>query len=218
MNGLRRAWLAFYSLLLAAAAGGLIAMAWTGDKKLHIEFGDFDLEAFIISDGLHRWLFTALMGLIAVLGLLTLVLACLPSRSARKGMVILRQSDGGSVEVATATLESLVTDALESLPEISRASATIRLAGGAIDSELDLALEPSASIAGVTSLAGATTAQALRDQVGVTNVRRPRIRVSYDEITARPAGTVPPAAPAPAPPPPPPPPPTSPNEDSEPDA
>ena len=45
MNALRRVLLVVYSLLLIAAAGGLIALAWTQDKKLDLSVQSFNLQA-----------------------------------------------------------------------------------------------------------------------------------------------------------------------------
>lgn len=187
MNVLRRVLLAVYSVLLIAACVGLAVLAWNQDQQLDISPGDFRLLASINSSDGAKWLFTLLMGLIALFGLLTLLLAVMRGRAGQRGRLRLRQNDGGTVEVTSDALESLLRDELERLPEIRRADPQVRLGrGGAVDTDVRAVIEPSASIAHVTNLIGVTTSSALREQVGVTNVHRPNVRIEYDEMNARP--------------------------------
>jgi hypothetical protein len=90
------------------------------------------------------------------------------------------------VEVTASAVESLVREAVEALPEVRRASSRIRLSGGAIDTYLDVEIEPSTSIANATKLLAQTVEDVLRDNVGVSSVRRPVIRITYDDLAARP--------------------------------
>lgn len=202
MNGLRRFFLALYSVVFIAACGGLLALAWNEDQKLDITVRHFNLQAFIDASDSNRAVFTAMLVPFVLLGVLTLTVAFWISRGGSRGTLRLKQSDGGTVEVTAQALETLLRDALNRIPEIRQASPTVRLSGGAVDSTITVTIEPSASIANVTGLVTQTTAQVLKEQVGVTNVRRPHVRINYDEIAARPAGTGPSAPqPAEAPPP-----------------
>jgi hypothetical protein len=186
MNALRRILLAFYSVVLLAAVGGLIALAWNQDKKLDLAIGDFNMEAFIASSDQARWIFTAVLAGIALLAFLSLVVAILRTGQSSKGTLRLKQADGGTVEVTAGNIETLLRDELEMLPDIRRVVPRVRVNSGAVDTHLDATIEPSASIAHATSVLGEGVANVLRDQVGVTSVRRPTIRISYDEVSARP--------------------------------
>ncbi len=189
MNGLRRLFLALYSVALIAACGGLLALAWNQDQKLDISVRHFNLQAFIDASDSNRAVFTAVLVPFILLGVLTLSIAFWATSRGGRGTLVLKQSDGGTVEVTAQALETLLRDALNELPEIRQATPIVRLAGGAIDSTITVSIEPSASIANVTGLVTQTTGQVLREQVGVTTVRRPHVRINYDEISARPAGT-----------------------------
>lgn len=195
MNGLRRVVLVLYSLLLIAACGGITALAWNQDRKLDLNVGDFNLQAFVASTDGARWIVTAILVVVAIVGLLTLILALVRGSSGgTKGTLRMRQADGGTLEVTAASIENLLRGELEELPEIRAVSPRVRLTGGAVDTALDATIEPSASIAHATTLLAQGVANVLREQVGVTNVRRPNIRIHYDEVSARP---IPAKAPAP---------------------
>jgi hypothetical protein len=199
MNGLRRTFLALYSLLLIAAAAGVAVLAWNEDEKLDLNVSDLNISAAITSTDSLQWALTALMVAIGLLGLMTFLLAV--AKSAQTGSTLrMRQADGGTVEVSNEAIETLLRDELEQLPEVRRVAPKVRLAGGAVETSLDAWIEPSASIAHATTVLGQGVAGVLRDQVGVTNVRRPAIRIHYDEVAARPVpGRTKPQAPAPAP-------------------
>jgi len=220
MNIVRRFFLALWSLLLIAAAAGLGVLAWQDSRQLDLAVGEFNLQAFIEVDGWERAVFTAILAASGLIGLFALVTAFVPSRaasstrgSASKGVLRLHQADGGTVEVPASAIESLLRDELQEQPEIRKATPHVSVAGDAVTIVLDLVIEPSASIAHVTSLASSICSQTLKEQVGVTTVRRPHVRVSYDAIAARPVGmvagpkpsftpsTAPAYAPAPSPPP-----------------
>ncbi len=204
MNAVRRLLLAIYSVLLLAACGGLFALAWNQDKKLDIQVRSFNLQAFVTSSDTARAVFAALVALVAVIAFLSLLAAVWRSRSPRSGGVLaLRQEDGGIVEISAATLEAILRDALQALPEVRRAEPHVDVRSGAVESRIDATIEPSVSIAIATKVIVDTVHAVLREQVGVTSVRRPAIRMTYDELAARPAGMVP-RQPAYAPGPPPP--------------
>lgn len=192
MNVVRRVLLAIYSLLLLAALGGLAALAWNQDQQLDLTIADLNLQGFVDAGDNAKWAFTAVLAGLALVGLITLLIAIWPRRSgySSKGTLRIRQSDGGTVEVTAGAIESLLKGELEALPEVRSASPRVRLSGGAVDTYLDANVEPSASIAQATKLIGKTVEDTLRDHVGVTAVRRPVIRVTYDEMGVRPAGAV----------------------------
>ncbi|MEO9255219.1 MAG: alkaline shock response membrane anchor protein AmaP, partial [Tepidiformaceae bacterium] len=183
-----RALLVIYSLLLIAAAGGLIALAWNQDQKLDLNVGDFNLQGFVTSTNSAKWAVTVVLAAIAVVGLITLIVAVARSSSgSSKGTLRMKQADGGTVEVTTSAIENLLRDELTRLPSVRSVNPRVRLgSGGAVDTDIDASIEPSASIANATTLLSQGVANVLRDQVGVTNVRRPSIRISYDDMNARP--------------------------------
>lgn len=190
MNGLRRVLLAGYSVTFVAACGGLIVLAWNQDQQLDLNTSGFRLVSSISADNAEKWIFTLLMLCLALFGVLTFLLAVSPaSAEGRKGTLRMKQADGGSVEVTADAIESLLRDELEHLPEIRQADPRVKLAGGAVETSITAVIEPSASIAHVTNLIAVTTGTTLREQVGVTNVRRPAVRIQYDEMSARPVST-----------------------------
>lgn len=192
MNVLRRLFLSFYSLLLAGAAAGFIVLTWNDSDQLDVNLiRKLNLRAFITAPNTNaQVLFTVILGAIITLALFTFVLSYLPQgiRSSTKGALRLKQADGGTVDVPVSALETLLREELEALPEIRSAKPIVRVTGGVVSMDLFLAIEPSASIAQVTALAGNTCAHTLKEQVGVTAVRRPHVRISYDEVSARPIG------------------------------
>ena len=187
MNALRRTLLVAYSLLIIAAAGGLIGLAWNQDRKLDLSIGELNLQAFITSDDNAKYAFTAICAAVALFGLFTLVAAVLrPAQGRSTGTLRMRQADGGIVEVTASAVENLLREELDTYPEIRSVRPWVRLNNGAVETHLDAVIEPSASIASVTTVLGQGVAGVLRDQVGVTNVKRPTIKISYDESVARP--------------------------------
>lgn len=189
MNVVRRLFLALYSILLIAAAGGLLALAWNEGQQLDLNVGNFNLQGLINTDDPAKAVWTVIMAAVVVLGLFTLFVALAPGvAGSSKGTLRMRQADGGMVEVTADALESMLQDELEQLPEVREAYPRVRLSGGAVDTETTVVIEPSANISTVTSAVADATARALRENVGVTSVRRPNIRIRYDEVNARPAG------------------------------
>jgi len=186
VNALRRILLIVYSLLLVAAAAGVGALAWNQDEQLDLDIGDLNVQALVNADDTEKWLLTGVLGLIGLFALLTFLIAIWPRRAKSRGALRIRQADGGTVEVTAEAIESLIRDDLEALPEVQKATPRVSLAGGAVDTYLDVQIEPSASIAHATKLLGSTVEQVLREQVGVTAVRKPTIRITYDEMAARP--------------------------------
>lgn len=181
MNAFRRTLLILYSLLLIAAAGGLIGLAWNQERKLDVSLSDLNLQAFIASTDSAKVAFTAICGAIALFGLFTLIIAVLrPSKETSSGTLRMTQADGGTVEVTSGAIESLLRQELESYPEVRKVTPRVRVNGGAVDTFLDASIDPGANIANVTTMLGQGVATVLRDQVGVTNVRRPNIKISYE--------------------------------------
>lgn len=197
MNALRRILLVFYSLLLLAALGGVGALAWNQDEQLDLEVEDLNVQAFIEADNAEKWVLTGILAAVALFAIITLLIAVWPRRRGSRGALRIRQADGGTVEVTSTAIESLLKGEIEALPEVQTAAPRVTLAGGAVDTFLDVQIEPSANIAHVTKLLGATVEETLREQVGVTAIRKPTVRISYDEMAARPV----PVRRAPTPPP-----------------
>jgi len=186
MNALRRVLLVIYSVLLLAAVGGLGALAWNQDEQLDLDIGDLNIQALVTSGDTAKWVFTGVLAGVGLFALVTLLIAIWPRRAGRKGALRIRQADGGVVEVTPAAVEAILKDELEALPEIQSAKPRVSLSGGAVDTYLDAQIEPSASIAATTRLIGSTVEEVLREQLGVTAVRKPTVRISYDEMAARP--------------------------------
>ncbi|MEX0782212.1 MAG: alkaline shock response membrane anchor protein AmaP [Dehalococcoidia bacterium] len=186
---LRRMLLALYSLLFIAACGGLIGLVWNEDQKLDINLadGDFNLEGFITANDTWQVFATTALGLLILFGLWTLLMALLPAGSARSsGMLRLKQANGGTVEVTSQALERLVRDELEALPEVRQAIPRVKASGGSVDTHALVVIEQQASIAHVTSVVNDTVTRAFKEQVGVTNVKRPNIRISYEPVKGQP--------------------------------
>ncbi|HEX6030200.1 MAG TPA: alkaline shock response membrane anchor protein AmaP [Tepidiformaceae bacterium] len=202
---LRRVLLALYSLLFIAACGGLIALTWNENEMLDLNVGDFNLQAFVAASDTAQVVFTTILAVLIVFGLWTLFMAFLPTGQARGGMLRLKQAQGGTVEVSSQSLESLVRSEIEALSEVRQAVPRVRVAGGSVAVDATVVIEPSANIANVTGDVNDAVKRALREQVGVTDVKRPNIRISYDTIKGHPVtegrrfdATRPVAPPAPA--------------------
>lgn len=192
MNALRRVLLVLYSLLLLAALGGIGSLAWNQDEKLDLDINDLNIQAFVDAGDGAKLALTGVLAGIAVFAIITLLIAIWPKRSRyrSKDTLRIRQSDGGTVEVTAGAIETLLRQELEALPEVRTAQPRVRLSGGAVDTHLDAKIEPSVSIAEATKLLSGTVDQVLRELVGVTAIRRPIIRITYDEMNVRPAGSL----------------------------
>lgn len=200
MNGLRRLLLAAYSLLFAAVCAALIALAWNQDQQFDINPGDFRFVSYISSGASEKYAFTALMAALVLFGFLSFLVAISRGSDRRPGTLRVRQADGSVAEVSTDSVETLLRDEIESIAEVRQATPQVRANGNSIDVDVAATVEPNASIARVTSLVGQTTLDALRERLGATNVRRPRVAVRYDELNARPMGRPKPQAPPTMPP------------------
>jgi hypothetical protein len=186
VNALRRFLLVLHALLLLGVVGGLISLAWDQDEQLDLNISDLNVQAFVEAGDNAKYAFTAVLGLIALVALISLLVALWPQREGRRGALKIKQTDGGFVEVTPGAIEALLRDELEALPEVRRANPRVRLNGGAIDTHVDADIEPSASIAHITKVLSSTVDSTLREHVGVTSARRPVIRINYDEAAARP--------------------------------
>lgn len=208
MNFFNRFFLVIYSLLWIAACAGLIVMAWNQDQKLDIVAGTFNLQAFIVSDDRDRWLFTGMLGLLALIGVISLLTAfARGGRSGSSSTVRLRATDGGVVEIDSSAVEALLRSNLESLPQVRQASPKVKAVKGSVETDITVSVYPGASITDITHTVNETTATVLRQQVGATQVRRPVLHITYDELAAVPSGrmrpqSAPVATPGAVPPPP----------------
>ncbi len=186
----RRILLALYSLVFIAACGGLIGLIWNENEKLDLDINnDFNLQAFITATDSAQTLATAVLGVLIVFGLWTLLMALLPSGSrGSSGMLRLKQSDGGTVEMSAQALERLVREEIESLAEVRQAVPRVRVSGGAVETDALVVIDSAASVAHVTTVVNDAINRAFKEQVGVTNVKRPSIRISYDPVKGQPMG------------------------------
>lgn len=174
-----RIFLGFYSVAWVLACCGLIALAWNDTKKLDIDGGNFDLEAFITTDGPTRWAFTALMVLIAIPGLVTLAAAIAGPQLARAGYLLARL-EGGDREVPVASLAAMVETELQTHPAIRRAALHAAMRRGGVDAHVHLLVEEEAGLEGVQAFAAETTALILREELGRTEVRPVRVTMAVD--------------------------------------
>lgn len=186
MNSARRVVLGLYSLLFIAALGGLVALTWRESKQLDLNIGDWNVVAFTNASDTAKVIFTIAAGALILVGLVTLFIAFAADAAGGRSSVRLKQADGGTVYVTPAALERLLQTEIERLPEVRQAYPRIRVSGGAVNPDIAVAIFPDASISHVTTAVGNTTAQTLREQVGVSAVRRPNIRVQYDDLPGRP--------------------------------
>ncbi len=129
--------------------------------------------------------FTLIMAALMALGLAGFVLAFFRKSTTRSGVLRLKQSEGGIVEVPASALEALVVHALGEMDVIAHAEASVALRGGTVATELDLTIGPGASISEVTAGANECLGDVLRDMVGITNVRRPLVRITIDGTLPR---------------------------------
>ena len=185
---LRRALLALYSLVFIAACGGLIGLAWNENEKLDVDINnDFNLQAFITATDSAQILATAVLGVLIIFGLWTLLMSMLPAgEGGSSGMLRLKQADGGTVEVTSQALERLLRDEMEALAEVRQAVPRVKVSGGAVDTDALVVIDSAASISHVTNVVNDAISRAFKEQVGVTNVKRPNIRISYDPVKGRP--------------------------------
>lgn len=184
MSAIRRFFLALHSLIVLGAAAALIALLWA-ERSLDLSVESLTANASLDAGDTAKLAATAALGALALLSLFTLFLALSPSRSRRDGSLRLRQGDGGTVEVRGSALEALLAAEIERIPDVTRAEPRVRVHKGSVDSDIGVAIAPGASIAAVTSNVVNTTRQALQEQVGVNNIRRPSVRVRYDENAAK---------------------------------
>lgn len=210
MNAFSRVCLALYSLVWIAACAGIAALAWNDDQKLDLTLGSVNAQAFIASDSTDRWIVTAILALLGMVGLVTLLAALRRAPAGTRGSLRLRDADGGVVEVSAAAIEAVLRSELERIPFVRRVSASVVAEGDIVVPDVAVAVDPGASIADLTATINSAIATTLREQVGAARVRRPSIRVTYDEVAARtmarmrpqapiapPEGELPPPPPAP---------------------
>jgi hypothetical protein len=187
MSVTRRVFLAIYSLIWIGACIGLIVMVWNDDEMLDLGVGDLSFQAlFELENGdTARWVLTAILAALALLGVFTLGLA-LWRRQRGRGVMRIEQEDGGVTEISTEAVESLLADEIGRLPDVRRAEPRVRTVGDTVESEVGVTVESSATISQVTSEVTQVTTQILRDDLGLRKLRRPVVRINYEEISARP--------------------------------
>lgn len=195
MSTVRRVLLAFYSLLLMGAAIGLDILAWNTSKKLDINTGSFQLQAFVTATDTAKWGFTALMAAVVLIGFVTLLMALVdPSASWSRGSFRVRRPDGARVELPLQHVERALRQEIERLPGVLSATPRIRYNEGAIESYVSALVEPLVSVPHVTNAISNTTIAAIREQVGEGAIHPPVVSVETARAASTAGGT---AAPSP---------------------
>jgi hypothetical protein len=186
MSAIARIFLVLYSLLLIAACAGVVALSFNDEEMLDLSVGDYAVRAFVDSSDGARWAVTVILGAIGLLGAISMVVALLPWHGRhRPGQVRIQRAGGGTVEITTSALEHLLHEEISGLAGVRQVSPLVRTRGDTIESEITLSIDSGANIAEVTSTVSEATGAVLREQVGATQVRRPTIRITYDEIEVR---------------------------------
>ena len=200
MSNLHRWLLAFYSALVIGGCAGVALLAWEQNRQLDIDLNGFRLVSSITSGNAEKWAFLFLVAVIAAFALLTLLIAVFPPGQAKRGVFRLRQPGGGVVEVTSTSLETVLRDELGRLPDVREVTARVSMVDGVIQPDVSIVIEPAAQIAHVAAAVVHVTVEALRERVGITEVRRPGVHVTYqewDEPEPAAPGTVAPLAPQP---------------------
>lgn len=209
MTTLQRWLLVFYSSVLIAVCAALALLAWDQDRQLDVDLRGFRFVSSITSGDSEKAAFILLLWVIAMFGVITMLVAVFPAGKPKRGVFRLRQANGTVVEVSAESLESLLEDELERLPDVRQVWASVSMVSGVIQPDVTVVIEPSAHVAHVSAAVVHHTVETLKERVGLTYVNRPGIQVSYEEFAERPPVAQKPAALAidrlPPPPPPPPP-------------
>ncbi len=182
---LERTLLAAYSLLIVGLVVGLTALAWDQGRQLDLDLGEFRLTSAITSSVAAKWAFSMVMALVALFGALTLAIALRPSPGPGKGVLRLRQDDGTVVEVSAATLEWRLREELERLPDVATASTRIRLWKTTIDPDIAITPAPGSHPSYIASAVVHTAIAFLEAAAPGAGIRRPTLRVDYDEAIGR---------------------------------
>lgn len=186
MSVLARIFLALWGLLLVAACGGLIALSFNESEKLDVNIGNYNFQAAVTTSDGARIAVTIILVAIALIGAISVLIAFIPWRAGRSsGAIRLERAGGGTVEITSDAIEQLLADELRRLPGVRQVDPVVRAAGNTVAPEITVAIDPGANIAEVTSTVSEATGAILREQVGATQVRRPAIRVTYEELTVR---------------------------------
>lgn len=179
LDDLRRILLATLGIILALAAAGLVVMAWTPDRKLDIDFGGFDLEAFIDTAGTARMAFTIVMGTIMGIGVSIFTLALWPDREEVRDYLLVRRADGTVVRFDAPAIETIVRESVEQLPDALTATPRARILRHTVDLEIDVVTRPAAVIDHVAAAVAHAAEDVLHGQLLLDDVRRPLVRIRY---------------------------------------
>jgi hypothetical protein len=192
LDDLRRILLASLGILLALAAAGLVIMAWTPDRKLDIDMGGFDLEAFIDTAGGARLAFTVVMGTFMGLGVSIFTLALWPDREEVRDYLLVRRPDGTVIRFDAPAIEAIVREAVEQLPDALTATPRARILRHTVELEVDVVTRPAAVVDHVAAAVAYAAEDVLREQLFLDDVRRPQVRIRYapreQEDLTRPPG------------------------------
>ncbi|MDZ7727997.1 MAG: hypothetical protein U5Q44_07275 [Dehalococcoidia bacterium] len=206
MNVFNRIFLVIYSLLWIAACAGLAVMAWNEGQMLDIAAGEFNLQAFIDSTGTDRWIFTAMMALLALSASSPWSRPSAGARPGRRASCASRPPTAASSKCRRRPSRPSSAPKIENIPGIGQAAPVVAAKGGIVETDITVSADPGASISDVTHVVNETTTRVLREQVGATQARRPTLHITYEEIAGPPrhgtrpqapgAGTVPPPPPS----------------------
>ena len=188
MSSFNRAFLVIYSTLWILACVGLVALAWNRSQQLDLRAGDLNIQAFVDASDSVRLAFTALMGVLSLLGVITIVTALSRPQVAKAatGRIIrVASAGGGWANVPIANIELLLRNELESFPEIRSANVRLREVGSVVETDLELTIAPDIAVAYVDALAAEVTTAILRDRIGIEQFARPNVRASFDTSGAR---------------------------------
>jgi hypothetical protein len=179
MNGWRRGLLVFYSVLMLAFCAALGVLAWDTEHQLDIDLSGFRFVAGITSGELERWLFTFLLGIVASFALLTLEIALSGLRTKKHALTV-TMPDGRTAEVALPVAEARLRESLLRLPGVHDAAPLLRFYKDAVESDIAVMAQPTATLAHVAGAVSHHTVAFLRQEFGVTTAAPPAIHLSHD--------------------------------------
>jgi hypothetical protein len=179
VNALRRTLLAALGAVLAVAAFGMAVLGARQDRKLDLNIGSFNLEAFIESGDAAQLWFTLLMALFIALAFIIIAVAFWPDEPREVNVIRVRQRDGTIIEVDRMAVESAVSEEVSRLPDIRAVETHARLFKRSVETALDVTVYSGTSVFLVSTAIGDCVERVLGEQFNVSGPR-PRIRVSYE--------------------------------------
>lgn len=179
MNDVRRGLLVLYGLLLVVACVAVIGLVWDEGRQFDIDLTNFRAVAFVDVTGGARLAFTVFMGLLASLGLLTVMIALIPSGGGARARALHVTGPGGErVEITASALEMNLRNEVEGLPDVVQAWPRVRFGGKAVHTDIAVSIQPGANIAYVSGAAAHTATAMLKDLAAPLAVHRPTITIT----------------------------------------